>query len=97
MPTAVAIVWIVTLVVAYLSLAVIVPLLLRLVHATGKIAAYARETHAASSSIHAHLEALPVLGDTEAMLQDAHGVGGRLAQGAEKLRDVLATRASDAP
>lgn len=93
MTTAVAAIWIVALAAAYLSLVFVVPLLLRLARAATKIERYARDTHEASTAITRHLEVIPALDDTAELLAGAHGVGGRIAAGAERLRDVLADRA----
>lgn len=93
MSTAVAVLWIITLVVAYLAVPLLVMLLWRIVRASRKIERYTSETHTSSRGIVTHLEALPALDRTEELLQGAHGLGGDLALGAEAMASVLARRA----
>lgn len=94
MLTPVAVLWIITLVVAYLAVPVLVILLWRIMRASIKIERYTRETRVASTGIATTLEALPALNKTEELLQAAHGIGGDLAIGAEAMASVLAKRAS---
>lgn len=93
MSSAVAVLWILTLVVAYLAVPLLVVLLWRIVRASQKINAYSRETRLASSGISRHLDALPALDRTEELLKSAHGVGGDLALGAEAMAGLLSRRA----
>ena len=92
MPSSVSAIWTVTLVVAYLCVPLLVVLLVRIVRAARKIEVYTRETRAASQTIVQHLEALPALDQTEALLERAHATGGEIALGAEALAAVLARR-----
>lgn len=93
MPTSVAVLWIITLVVAYLAVPLLVLLLWRIERASQKIKVYTRETRRASAGISKHLAALPALDKTEGLLQGAHALGGDLALGAEAMTSVLARRA----
>lgn len=93
MPAAVTVLWIITLVVAYLAVPLLVFLLWRIVRASHKIERYTRETRVASRGISTTLEALPALDKTEELLQGAHALGGDLALGAEAMAAVLARRA----
>jgi hypothetical protein len=92
-PLAVVIIWIVALAVAYFSLLFVVPLLLRIVRAARKIEAYTRDTRQASRDVTVHLDSLPALDRTRALLGDVHATGGEIAQGTEALAGLLARRA----
>lgn len=93
MPTAAFVLWIVTLVVAYLAVPLLVFLLWRIMRASRKIERYTRETRLASQGVSQTLEALPALDKTEKLLQGAHALGGDLALGAEAMAAVLSRRA----
>lgn len=94
MNAAVAVLWTVTLIVAYLAVPLLVFLLWRILHASIKIERYTRETRVASSGIATSLEALPALDRTQELLQGAHALGTDLALGAEAMASVLANRTS---
>ncbi|CAN5664562.1 hypothetical protein BH24DEI1_BH24DEI1_01870 [soil metagenome] len=93
MPTSVAVIWAVTLVIAYLAVPIVVVLLLRIARAARKIELYTRETRLASQGISGHLEAVVALEQTESLLTGAHAVGGDIALGAEAMAGLLSRRA----
>lgn len=93
MSAAVAVLWILTLIVAYLAVPLLVVLLWRIARAAHKIERYTRQTRVASRSISTTLEALPALDRTAELLGGAHDIGGDLAVGAEAMAAVLARRA----
>lgn len=94
MPTAVFVLWVVTLVIAYLAVPLLVLLLWRIMRASQKIKRYTSETRAASQGVSKTLEALPALNKTEELLKGAHAIGGDLALGAEAMAAVLSRRAN---
>ena len=94
--TAAIVLWIVALVVAYLSVPLLVLALSRIRNASAKIAAYADATHKASQGIAKNLEPVPALSRTEELLGAAHGIADELAAGTEGLGEELLRRAGGA-
>jgi len=92
LPTAVYVIWIVVLIVAYLSVPLLLYALTRIVVAARKIKLYAEETHGASSAIGADLGNVVALNETESLLTVAHSVGDEIAEEAETIVKVLVQR-----
>jgi hypothetical protein len=92
MTTAVAVVWIVTLAIAYLALPVLANLLLRIVRSARKIMIYARETSWASAAAAENLVALSELERTGKLLERAERAAGEAADQAAQLADLFERR-----
>ena len=94
--TAAVALWLVALVVAYLSVPLLVLALTRIRNASTKIAGYAHTTREASRGIAENLKPVGALERTEELLGAAHGIADELAAGTEGLGEALLRRAGGA-
>jgi len=92
-PTAVYVIWILVLAVAYLCVPVLLVVLTRILKAAIKIEVYARETQKASSGIRTHVQNAGLLVETDELLSSAHTVTGGIAGEAVQLVQLLMRRA----
>jgi hypothetical protein len=91
--TAVYVIWIFVLAVAYLCVPVLLIVLTRILKAAIKIDAYARETRKASSGIRADVKHAGALVETNELLSAAHHVADGIASEAVELVGLLMRRA----
>jgi tRNA(Phe) wybutosine-synthesizing methylase Tyw3 len=92
-PTAVYVIWIIVLVVAYAAVPVLLHVLTRILNAAKKIDRYAAETRVSSAGIKSHVSHAPALIETNKLLGAAHGVADEIGGEATTIVTALLQRA----
>jgi len=92
-PTAVYVIWIIVLVVAYLAVPILLKVLSRILFAAQKIEQYAKETRQASQGIRSHIGHAGALVETNKLLTAAHGLADEIGSEGTQLVGELLKRA----
>ncbi len=89
-PTAVYVIWVIVLVVAYLAVPILLKVLTRILRAAQKIDRYAKETRQASQGIRSHVGHAGALVETNKLLSAAHGVADEIgSEGTQLVAELL--------